>query len=256
MQQTPANNLKIALKVFVQAAGATEAETHVFSFPTSDTARKEQETTTEVLRNAISALKAATGPKITTAPTGAPVQDESGQSASMAIAQAVSGGLRASDSWYDDSRLRADIDLQKSLLGANAELRQRFNESLRDKPDSISITQFSSQFWSTRLHLLRAHAIEKAQTQGDYNVLPDFQYKRIPQEGQPDKLVINLAKEQIQLLFKQYPVVREAYNDNVPKLDANQFWSRFFNSRLIKKLRGEKITEADPTDALLDKYLD
>ncbi|GAM87929.1 hypothetical protein ANO11243_059570 [Dothideomycetidae sp. 11243] len=256
LQQTPANNPKIALKVFVQPASATEAETYIFSFTSSTAARKEQETTTEVLRNAISALKAATVPKPVAAANPAPVQDESGQSAAMAIAQAISGPDKASDGWYDDNRLKADIELQRSLLDANQALRQRFNESLRDKPESISITQFSGQFWSTRLHLLRAHAIEKAQIQGDYNVLPDFQYKRIPQGDQPDKLVINLAKEQIQLLFKQYPVVREAYNENVPQLDANQFWSRFFNSRLIKKLRGEKITDADPTDPIFDRYLD
>ncbi|KAF2153946.1 hypothetical protein K461DRAFT_311958 [Myriangium duriaei CBS 260.36] len=257
LQQTPASNPKIALKVFVQPASATEAETYIFSFTSASSARKEQETTTEVLRNAISALKAAvTLPKAAAPAAATAAQDEPGQSAAMAIAQAVSGAGKTSEGWYDDSRLKADIELQRSLLDANQALRQRFNESLRDKPESISITQFSGQFWSTRLHLLRAHAIEKAQTQGDYNVLPDFQYKRIPQEGQPDKLVINLAKEQIQLLFKQYPVVRDAYNENVPQLDANQFWSRFFNSRLIKKLRGEKITDNDPTDPIFDRYLD
>lgn len=211
-----------------------------------------------MLRNAISALKAASTASLTAAPRAAPVQDESGQSASMAIAQAISSsGANKAEGWYDDSHLKADIELQKSLLDANQALRHRFNESLRDKPDTISITQFSSQFWSTRLHLLRAHAIEKSQAQGDYNVLPDFQYKRVPQENdQPDKLIISLAKEQIQLLFKQYPVVREAYNENTPQLDPNAFWSRFFNSRLIKRLRGEKITDADPTDPIFDKYLD
>lgn len=176
----------------------------------------------------------------------------------MAIAQAVSAGIpKAADSWYDDSRLKSDIELQKSLLDANPSLRQRFNESLRDRPDSISITQFSTQFWSTRLHLLRAHAIEKAQSQGDYNVLPEIQFKRVAaeKEGEPDKLMLNLAKEQVKLIFKQYPIVREAYNDNVPQIDQNTFWSRFFTSRLLKKLKGEKITDADAADPVFDRYL-
>ena len=157
LQQTPVTSPKIALKVVVQAAGASEPENHVFSF-TSATARKEQESITDILRNAISALK-STSTSIPVAPAGPSVQDESGQSAAMAIAQAVSAGARkATDGWYDDDRLRTDIDMQRSLLDSNPVLRQRFNESLRDKPESISISQFSTQFWSTRLHLLRAHA--------------------------------------------------------------------------------------------------
>ncbi|PNS16560.1 RNA polymerase II transcription factor B subunit 1 [Sphaceloma murrayae] len=258
LQQTPAANPKIALKVFVQPAGASAPETYIFSFTSPSAARKEQESITEVLRNAISALKSAAAPRPSIPTAGASKQDDGGsaQSAAMAIAKALSAGDQASETYYDDVRLKADIDLQQSLLATNQALRQRFNESLKDKPESITPIQFSAQFWSTRLHLLRAHAIEKAQKQGDYNVLPDFTYKRVPVEGQPDKLVINLAKEQIQLLFKQYPVVREAYNDNVPQIDANSFWSRFFNSRLIKKLRGEKITDADSTDPIFDRYLD
>jgi len=246
----------------VQPASAKEPETFVFSFTSSSAARKEQEAITEVLRNAISAIKANSAVTSTTKPgrlaSSNVHPDGATQSASMAIAQAVTGRAKTSESdgLYDDAKLKTDIELQRSLLEANPGLRQRFNESLRDKPDSITISQFSSQFWSTRLQMLRAHATEKAQTQGDYNVLPVFQHKRIAVEGQPDKLVINLAKEQIQLLFKQYPVVRQAYSDSVPGIDANQFWSRFFNSRLIRKLRGEKITDADPTDPILDRYLD
>ena len=177
----------------------------------------------------------------------------------MAMAQAVSvGAKKATDGWYDDNSLKNNIDLQRSLLSKNEALRQRFNESLRDKPESISISQFSIQFWSTRLHHLRAHAIEKAQTQGDYNVLPEIKFKRIPadREGEPDKLMLNLAKEQVKLIFKQYPIVREAYNDSVPQIDQNQFWSRFFMSRLLKRLKGEKITDQDGPDPIFDKYLE
>ncbi|GAB7340368.1 hypothetical protein MBLNU457_6813t1 [Dothideomycetes sp. NU457] len=257
LQQTPATSLKIALKVVVQPTGATEPENHVFSF-VSGSARQEQETITGALRDAISAVKAGTT-NIPAAPAAPAVQDDSGQSAAMAIAQAVSGGAKkATDGWYDDNSLRNDIDLQRSLLSANEALRQRFNESLRDKPESISISQFSTQFWSTRLHHLRAHAIEKAQQQGDYNVLPEIKFKRIPaeREGEPDKLMLNLAKEQVKLIFKQYPIVREAYNDNVPQIDQNQFWSRFFMSRLLKRLKGEKITDQDGPDPIFDKYLE
>lgn len=231
------------------------AENHVFSF-TAAAARSEQEAITDILRNAIAVIKSAE--PIKPAPTATATQDAPGPSAAMAMAQAVSSGAsKTSDSWYDDARLMIDIELQKSLLEANPALRQRFNESLRDRPETITITQFSTQFWSTRLHLLRAHAIEKAQNQGDYNVLPEIKFTRVAaeKEGEADSLTLRLAGPQIKLIFKQYPIVRQAYNENVPPTDSNTFWSRFFMSRLLKKLKGEKITDADPPDPMFDKYL-
>ncbi|THW70972.1 hypothetical protein D6D25_00347 [Aureobasidium pullulans] len=257
LQQTPAGNPKVALKVVVQPAGATAPENQVFSF-SSSTARAEQEAITDILRNAIAAIKSAEPIKPAPTPTPAPVQDGSGPSAAMSMAQAVSSTTtKQNESWYDDAHLITDIELQRSLLEANPALRQRFNESLRDRPETITITQFSTQFWSTRLHLLRAHAIEKAQNQGDYNVLPEIKFTRVAaeKEGEADSLTLSLAGAQIKLIFKQYPIVRQAYNENVPPTDSNTFWSRFFMSRLLKRLKGEKITDADPPDPMFDRYL-
>lgn len=178
----------------------------------------------------------------------------------MAMAQAVSSGTgENNDGWYDDKKLATDYKLQESLLNANPALRQRFNEFRENKPADMDILQFTRQFWSSRVHLLRAHAIEKAQTQGEYNVLPEIKFTRVTaeREGEADSLRLNLTKEQIILIFKQYPIVREAYNDNVPnKVAQNDFWSRFFNSRLLKKLKGQKVTDDDPPDPILDRYLD
>jgi len=240
--------------VVVSPAGAAGPENHVFSF-TSAAARAEQEAITDILRNAIAAIKTAEPPK--PAPASGPAQDASAPSAAMAMAQAVSSAVKTNESWYDDIHLITDIELQRSLLDANPALRQRFNESLRDRPETITITQFSTQFWSTRLHLLRAHAIEKAQNQGDYNVLPEIKFTRVAseKEGEADSLTLRLAGPQIKLIFKQYPIVRQAYNENVPPTDSNTFWSRFFMSRLLKKLKGEKITDADAPDPMFDKYL-
>ncbi|KAH0131869.1 hypothetical protein KCU82_g19993, partial [Aureobasidium melanogenum] len=128
LQQTPAGNPKVALKVVVQPAGAAGPENHVFSF-TSAAARSEQEAITDILRNAIAAIKAAEPTK--PAPTPATAQDASAPSAAMAMAQAVSSTIKTNESWYDDAHLITDIELQRSLLEANPALRQRFNESLR-----------------------------------------------------------------------------------------------------------------------------
>ncbi|QIW99046.1 hypothetical protein AMS68_004564 [Peltaster fructicola] len=248
LQQTPATSAKVALKVFIKD------ENHVFSFTDAQSARKEQETITETLRNAIASSKAVATNKNA---TQAAVNGDPGKPAAMAIASAVRSKA-ADDSWYDDSKLKNDAKLQRSLIASNPALRERFEQALRDQPESLTAGQFNAQFWSTRLHLLRAHAIEKAQEQGEYNVLPEIGFVRVraEKEGEPDIKQLNITAAQVRLIFRQYPVVREAYDENVPPLDTAQFWTRFFNSRLLKKLKGEKITPQDPADSLLDKYLE
>ncbi|KAF7193780.1 General transcription and DNA repair factor IIH subunit tcf-29 [Pseudocercospora fuligena] len=260
LQQTPKTSNAIALKILVKE------NSYVFTFNHKDNAREEQQTVTDVLSAAIAANKAKDASKLVPqaasasgAATPTPQPGENGgQSAAMAIAKAVSS-KGVDDAWYDDAKLKSDFNLQRSLLESNKPLSERFNQALKDKPESVSVSQFTSQFWSARIHLLRAHAIDKAQKQGEYNVLPEIKFVREPakKEGEPDTKKLQLSKEQIHMIFKQYPVVKQAYDDTVPKpLSPGEFWTKFFNSRLLKKLKGEKITQHDPTDRVLDKYLD
>lgn len=257
LQQTPESSPKVALKVFVKD------ENYVFSFTSKTAARKEQEAITDALRTTIANNKANSvaaqfaSANTSSATGGEQDGSDTGQSAAMAIAKAISS-KQADEAWYDDSKLKSDFQLQRSLLEANKPLQARFNEALKDKPESVSISQFTTQFWSARLHLLRAHAIEKAQKQGEYNVLPEIKFTRVPaeKEGEPDTKQLNITKEQIKLIFRQYPVVKEAYDENVPPLDPGAFWTRFFSSRLLKKLKGEKIMQYDAPDAIMDKYLE
>jgi transcription initiation factor TFIIH subunit 1 len=255
LQQTPETSPKVALKVFVKE------ESYVFSFTDKQSARKEQEVVTDTLRNVISASKAAAPiPQVATPNPGTPGAAQNGdgaQPAAMAMAKAVSS-KSADEAWYDDAKLKADFQLQKSLLDVNKPLKERFNQALSDKPESVSAAQFTTQFWSARLHMLRAHAIEKAQKHGEYNVLPEIRWIRKPgeKEGDPDIKQLLITKDQIKLIFKQYPIVRDAYNDNCPPMAPGDFWSRFFNSRLLKKLKGEKVTQHDPPDAAFDRYLE
>lgn len=89
--------------------------------------------------------------------------------------------------------------------------------------------------------------MEKSQTRGAYNVLSALK---------PSTTMMNISREQIQLIFNQHPLVKRVYDREVPKpLNEADFWSRFFQSRLLKKLRGEKIDPSDATDKYLDKYL-
>ncbi|KAL8705319.1 MAG: hypothetical protein Q9201_001565 [Fulgogasparrea decipioides] len=245
LQQTPASTSKVMLKIFVQPSGASAPEAHVFNFTSPTVARAEADAIKDALSKAIQQTKL--GGATPVAPGG------SASSAAMAIASAVSSGQQAGanqDGIYDDARLQSDVDLQQSLLKANPQLSKTFMESLRTKPDSITSSQFTSQFWSSRIHLLRAHAIEKNQTRGSYNVLAS-----IKPETKDNALRLSISKEQIQLIFNQHAIVRRAYDENVPKISESEFWVKFFQSRLFKKLKGEKITEADATNPILDKYL-
>ena len=246
LQQTPASNPKVMLKVFAQAPGTATSETHIFTFTSPTTARVEADTIKDALSKTIQVIKS--GGAAPAAAGGA-----GGSSAAMAIASAVSSAPRLgadSDALYDDERLKKDVELQQSLLRSNPSLSKTLMESLRTKPESISVSQFTAQFWSTRIHLLRVHAIEKSQTRGAYNVLSSIKPMTVDNATR-----LSISKEQIQLIFNQHSLVKRVYDENVPKLSEEAFWSRFFQSRLFKKLKGERVTEADPTDNVLDKYL-
>lgn len=236
------------LKVFEKQPKALEPTTHLFQFTSPTDPRGEANAIKDNLTNLISAIKSQADLGISSANGG------DGVSAAMAIAgAAVSKPADAPGSipWYDDAQLKIDVELQQSLLTADPALQRTFMESRRTKPDTVSESQFNTQFWSTRLNILRSHAIEKNQKRGAYNVLSTVKPKQVDGE-----LKLSLSKEQVQLIFGQYSLVKRVYDENVPKLNEVEFWSRFFLSRLFKKLKGERIVESDSTDPVFDRYLD
>ena len=231
------------LKVFTSLPGSGQ-ETHVFQFTSALTARAEADAIKDALSRSIQAIKSGT-------PTPAVLPSGSGPttSAAMAIASAVSSAPEVDRD--TDALLKSDIELQQSLLKANPSLSKTFMESLRTKPDSISSSQFTQHFWSSRFHLLRTFAIEKRQTRGAYNVLSTIKPKTVD-----NAIKLSISKEQIQLIFSQHSLVKRVYDENVPKLSEENFWSRFFQSRLFKKLKGERISvDVDASDPVLDQYL-
>jgi transcription initiation factor TFIIH subunit 1 len=233
------------LKIFEKSPDAAEAVTHVFNFNSPSNPRGEANAIKDVLTGLISAIKSndANVPK----PNGV-----GSASAAMAIASAVtSKPASGAGRWYDDAQLKADIELQQSLMKKDPALHRTYMESRRTKPDTISDSQFNSQFWSTRTNILRAHAVETNQKRGAYNVLSAVKPRTVDGE-----LKLNISAEQVSLIFSQHPLVKRVYDENVPKLNESEFWSRFFLSRLFKKLKGERIVETDSTDPTFDRYLD
>ncbi|KAF3006527.1 RNA polymerase II transcription factor B subunit 1 [Curvularia kusanoi] len=249
LQQTPATAAKASIKIVV-VESSPQAGSHTFTF-TSTNARDDQQMVRGLLQKGIEAAKAQETPVVTAAAlAAAAAADAGGASSSMTMAQTVAATAQQDEDLYADAKLLADTELQRSLLNSSPLLLQRFNRALKDKPESVSVQQFNNQFWSTRLNLLRSHAAEKSQTTGSYNVLTVIKSRL--EEG---KLVLNLTKEQIELVFRQHPIVKTAYNELVPPLNGIDFWARFFESRLFKKLKGERIPDDYVTDAKLDKYL-
>lgn len=243
LQQTPATAAKASIKIVVPDT-APQPGSYTLQF-ISATAREDQQTITGLLRKWIEASKSQAVP--VAASSGA---NGDGALAAMAMAQTVTAVAGGSEERYDDAKLLSNLELQMSLLNTNPSLRQRFDRALAEKPESVSLIQFSNQFWTTRVHMLRSHATEKSQATGTYNVLSVIKSKNVN-----GALTLSLTKEQIELLFRQHPIVQKAYNENVPPTSEMNFWERFFHSRLMKKLKGERIREQDILDPKLDKYL-
>jgi transcription initiation factor TFIIH subunit 1 len=232
------------LKIFVKAPEAPEPVTHLFHFNAPSEPRSEANAVKDVLTSLISSLKAGEPSIIKT--NGA-----NGAAGAMAIASAIVSKPSGAPAWYDDNQLKNDFELQQALMRKDPLLLHTYEEARRTKPDTTSNTQFNTQFWSTRINLLRAYAVENNQQRGAYNVLSVVKPRQ--EDGE---LKLRISKEQVQLIFSQHPLVKRVYDENVPKLNESEFWSRFFLSRLFKKLKGERVVEADSTDSTFDRYLD
>lgn len=240
LQQTPPDKPKAILKVVYTEPGQTEPVSYAFQFTSKTDSRNEMNVIRDMLSDAMAKAKQTA---VAQAASG-------GQSAAMTIAAAISGGKGST--WEDDEKLISDVRLQQGLLKDNTELQKTFMEARNLKPESLSLTQFTKQFWASRVHLLRAHALAQAQTKGLYNV---FSVVKFTGEGNKQ---LNLTSEHIKAIFEQYPIMRIVYDEVVPKKikDEREFWSRFFQSQLYSTLRGLKVDrKTEARDAIMDLYL-
>lgn len=150
----------------------------------------------------------------------------------------------------DDSlsagKLLINLKLQQSLLRENKSLMKTFQETV------ISSGLPPQEFWSTRIPQLRAFALTTSQKIGPYNVLSTIK----PVASSDNKVNVSVSREKILTIFQNYPIVKKAYDDNVPKnFKEQEFWARFFSSKLFRKLRGERIMQNDRGDMIIDRYL-
>ncbi|KAK3304455.1 uncharacterized protein B0T15DRAFT_242189 [Chaetomium strumarium] len=245
LQQTPDGAPKVILRVVEKPKANVDgaaAQQFLFHFTSPTEARAEANAIRDLLSQLLAAAR-ENDPSVPK-PVGA-----TNTSAAMSFASTVNAKA-APAKWFDDNTLRADMELQQSLMRKDKDLAQTYSDALALKPESISDAAFNAQFWSSRVGLLRAHAIELNQKKGAYNVLSTI--KPRAEDGQ---FKLSITSEQISMILQQHPLVRRIYNENVPKLSESEFWSRFFLSKLSKTLRGERLTDNDNADVIFDRYL-
>lgn len=146
-----------------------------------------------------------------------------------------------------DAALLKNRQLQQKLLLEDKALRSVFTQSV------IKFKLSPSIFWSSRVSQLRTYALTISQHRGPYNVLSTIR----PVATSDNQVNVNVTRDTINEIFETYPVIRRAFNELVPvKLNEGEFWSRFFNSKLFRRLRGDKINTANSRgDIVIDKYL-
>ncbi|KAL7802434.1 hypothetical protein V8C44DRAFT_284521 [Trichoderma aethiopicum] len=250
LQQTPDSSPKVMLKIFEKTEGATDPVTYLFHFNTPD-AKAEAQAVKDLLSRLLADLRNgdANVSKLAT-PTATPAANGEATGGSALLASSSgSSSQPAPPTWFDDNQLKTNIELHQSLMRKDRSLHQTYMSAMETKPESMTGAAFNAQFWSTRINLLRAHAIEISQKKGAYNVLSTVKPRTVDGE-----LKLNISVEQVQMIFSQHPLIKRIYNENVPRLSEAEFWSRFFLSKLAKKLKGERVTDNDPADAIFDKY--
>ncbi|UKZ71608.1 uncharacterized protein TrAtP1_012563 [Trichoderma atroviride] len=251
LQQTPDSSPKVMLKIFEKSESGNDPVTYLFHFNTQE-AKVEAQAIKDLLSRLLADLRStdANVSKLGAA-TAAPAANGDG-SASASATLGSSNGINSqsmSPKWFDDSQLKTNIELQQSLMKKDKSLHQTYMSAISTKPDSMTSAAFNSQFWSMRINLLRAHAIEINQKKGAYNVLSTVKPRTVDGE-----LKLNISVEQVQMIFAQHPLIKRIYNETVPRVSEAEFWSRFFLSKLAKRLKGERVTDNDPADAIFDKY--
>ncbi|KAK3386991.1 hypothetical protein B0H63DRAFT_144952 [Podospora didyma] len=251
LQRTPETAPKVILKVF-EKPRTPEGDPipYAFTFTSPADARGEANVLKDVLSEFIKANQPGAAVAAAAVAAAAPADGSAGNSAAMSFANAVIARQRAAAiKWFDDDTLKSNTTLQESLMKKDASLAQMYADARTTKPDSVTDTAFNAQFWDSRVGLLRAHAIELNQKKGAYNIL-----STVKPRAENGELRLNMTPEQAQMILQQHPLVQRIYNENTPKLSETDFWCRFFNSKLCKRLRGERVTELDHDDVVFDRY--
>ncbi|KAK0562884.1 RNA polymerase II transcription factor B subunit 1 [Tilletia horrida] len=180
-----------------------------------------------------------------------PASDARAQSHTDATSVSTTAAQKTSTA-YDEPAARTELQMRIDILKAHPSLLALHRQVVHSR------IMTDAEFWShpTRLALLRAERAAEKQRKGRNARLADPQ-KSTDQGGE---VRYSLTPQIVRDMFEQYPVVARAYAENVPdKLSEQDFWRRYFSSRLYSRLRTSNRSAASEhvirDDEVFDKYL-
>ncbi|KAH9809350.1 hypothetical protein DFH28DRAFT_1098569 [Melampsora americana] len=140
-----------------------------------------------------------------------------------------------------------DWRLKKRVLQNDLELRQLHKEMV------IGGQISEGEFWDGREELLFHEARLDSQKKGRSAQMVDPR----PETTENGDITISVTPQLIHDIFEQYPVVQKVYNENVPPLNDQLFWTRYFRSKLFNRHRSSARQPGDSVkeDEIFDKYL-
>ncbi|KAM0749122.1 hypothetical protein T439DRAFT_327617 [Meredithblackwellia eburnea MCA 4105] len=113
-----------------------------------------------------------------------------------------------------------------------------------------------AEFWAGREDLLQLHLAE-VEAQGKKGRTGEMVDPK-PETGEGGEVTVKITPALIREIFEEYPMVLKAYHDNVPDpLDDQQFWTRYFQSKLFNRNRttNRAAVNTIKDDDIFDKYL-
>ncbi|KAG8711959.1 RNA polymerase II transcription factor B subunit 1 [Ceratobasidium sp. 395] len=114
-----------------------------------------------------------------------------------------------------------------------------------------------SEFWAGREHLLSAEESVERQRKGRPTQMLELRATTTNERGD---IKITITPERAQQIFIEFPVVKRAYDENVPDpLSPSDFWTRYLSSKLFDRNRASSRSAAaqhtTKDDPIFDKYL-
>lgn len=244
LQASPDSSPKMLLKLFYTVLGSAEINDIKLTFNNRLTMNAVKETLQTIVARQKTVIKdtPAGGTDTRTSTPAPPGETSSRQSPSSSDPLDFSHPESLSD-----ANLLKNRPLQQKLLLEDKTLRNIFTQSV------INFKLSPAVFWSTRTGQLRTYALTISQHRGPYNVLSAIK----PVATSDNQVNVNVTRDTISEIFGTYPIIRHAFDELVPaKLSEGEFWSRFFNSKLFRRLRGDKINTSNTRgDVVIDKYL-
>lgn len=247
LQASPESSPKMLLRLFYELPESPEVKDLRLTFNNRLTMTAVKETLQTIVARQKTVIKdtPTPAPNAGTSAGGTPVPstDQNGESTPAAEDPFDFSNPQS----LSDASLLKNRQLQQKLLLEDKNLRNIFTQSV------IKFKLSPTIFWSTRVGQLRTFALSICQHRGPYNVLSTIK----PVATSDNQVNVNVTRDTIKEIFETYPIIRRACHELVPeKLNEGEFWSRFFNSKLFRRLRGDKINNTNTRgDMVIDKYL-